>query len=163
MTPSAETIKTYKALAKESPDSMEVKIRANLEANCPKFNGNEDKFERCIDYLNSCAAEILGHRNGDVPDDVCYRICRDYFDDEIWRKEDEEDAARAAEAEARNAKKARKTAAKPVKQAAEERPVTAPDAAEVEAPGPEPETPAEPEEPAEKPAETAQLDLFGGI
>lgn len=96
------TIEAYKAMAKDSEcPSMETQIRENLERTCDKFAGNEDKFERCISYLEECAREILEGKNGDVPDEVCFRICRDYFNDEIWKKEDEEEARKKAEAEER--------------------------------------------------------------
>ena len=96
------TIEAYKAMAKDSEcPSMETQIRENLERTCDKFAGNEDKFERCISYLEECASEILEGKNGDVPDEVCFRICRDYFNDEIWKKEDEEEAREKAEAEER--------------------------------------------------------------
>ena len=96
------TIEAYKAMAKDSEcPSMETQIRENLERTCDKFAGNEDKFERCISYLEECASEILEGKNGDVPDEVCFRICRDYFNDEIWKKEDEEEARKKSEAEER--------------------------------------------------------------
>ena len=96
------TIEAYKAMAKDSEcPSMETQIRENLYRTCDKFAGNEDKFERCISYLEECASEILEGKNGDVPDEVCFRICRDYFNDEIWKKEDEEEAREKAEAEER--------------------------------------------------------------
>ena len=91
------TIEAYKAMAKDSEcPSMETQIRENLYRTCDKFAGNEDKFERCISYLEECASEILEGKNGDVPDEVCFRICRDYFNDEIWKKEDEEEAREKA-------------------------------------------------------------------
>ena len=96
------TIEAYKAMTKEQGcASMEAQIRENLERTCEKFAGNEDKFDRCISYLEECAQEILEGKNGDVPDDVCFRICRDYFNDEIWKAEDEEEARKKAEAEER--------------------------------------------------------------
>ena len=96
------TIEAYKAMAKDSEcPSMETQIRENLERTCDKFAGNEDKFDRCLSYLEDCASQILDGKNGDVPDEVCYRICRDYFNDEIWKKEDEEEAREKAEAEER--------------------------------------------------------------
>jgi hypothetical protein len=107
------TIEAYKAMAKDSEcPSMEAQIRENLLKTCEKFAGNEDKFERCLSYLEECASEILEGKNGDVPDEVCFRICRDYFNDEIWKKEDEEEAREKAEAEERAAKnEAKKKAA----------------------------------------------------
>lgn len=99
---SEATIEAYKAMAKDSEcPSMETQIRENLERTCDKFAGNEDKFERCISYLEDCASQILDGKSGDVPDEVCFRICRDYFNDEIWKKEDEEEAREKAEAEER--------------------------------------------------------------
>lgn len=119
MKPNKEQLEAYKAMAKASPDSMKAKIRAHLETNCPKFAGNEDRLDDCLDYLTDCAREILNSKSGEVADEVCYRICRDYFDDELWKKEDEEKAKHAAEAaeakkkEAdRKVKLARRTAAK---------------------------------------------------
>ena len=95
-------IAAYREMAKTAREnSMEAQIRASLESTCDKFAGHEDKFERCISYLEECASEILEGKNGDVPDEVCFRICRDYFNDEIWKKEDEEEAREKAEAEER--------------------------------------------------------------
>lgn len=119
MKPNKEQLEAYKEMAKASPYSMKAMIEANLKATCDKYAGHEDRLDDCIKYLNDCAREILGNKNGDVPDEVCYRICRDYFNDEIWKKEDEEKAKHAAEAaeakkkEAdRKVKLARRTAAK---------------------------------------------------
>ena len=118
--PNDKLLETYKAMAKDSavPD-MKAQIRADLEKTCDKFAGHEDKLDDCIDYLTDCAREILGGKNGDVPDEVCFRICRDYFNDEVWKAEEEEKAKHAAEAaeakkkEAdRKVKLARRTAAK---------------------------------------------------
>lgn len=96
------TIEAYKAIAKDSEcPSMETQIRENLERTCDKFAGNEDKLDRCISYLEDCASQILDGKSGDVPDEVCFRICRDYFNDEIWKVEDEEAAQAKAEAEER--------------------------------------------------------------
>lgn len=117
------TIDAYKAMAKDSEcPSMETQIRENLERTCDKFAGNEDKFERCISYLEECAKKILEGKNGDVPDEVCFRICRDYFNDEIWKVEDEEKAERDAKAKERAEKaEAKKKAAEEKKAAAEAR------------------------------------------
>lgn len=112
------TIEAYKAMANEQGcASMKEQIQENLERTCDKFAGNEDKFERCLSYLEKCASEILEGKNGDVPDEVCFRICRDYFNDEIWKVEDEEAAQAKAEAEERarraeEEKKAKKKAKK---------------------------------------------------
>lgn len=111
-----EQIAAYREMAKNaSENSMEAQIRANLESNCDKFAGNEDKFNRCMVFLKNVCIEMLGgedaaegdeNRNckklsGEIPDEVCFRICRDYFNDEIWKKEDEEEARKKAEAEER--------------------------------------------------------------
>ena len=112
------TIEAYKAMAKDSEcPSMETQIRENLERTCDKFAGNEDKLDRCISYLEDCASQILDGKSGDVPDEICFRICRDYFNDEIWKVEDEEAAQAKAEAEERakraeEEKKAKKKAKK---------------------------------------------------
>jgi hypothetical protein len=105
---------------------MEAQIRENLERTCEKFAGNEDKFERCISYLEECAQEILDGKNGDIPDEVCFRICRDYFNDEIWKAEDEENERKKAEKEknapAKSAKTKKKAPAKPTNPAPEPEP-----------------------------------------
>ena len=93
-----EQIAAYREMAKNaSENSMEAQIRANLESTCDKFAGNEDKFDRCMAFLVQCAKEILGGKNGEIPDEVCFRICRDYFNDEIWKAEEEERAKEKAE------------------------------------------------------------------
>lgn len=107
-----EQIAAYREMAKNASDnSMEAQIRANLESTCDKFAGNEDKFDRCMNFLVQCAKEILEGKNGDIPDEVCYRICRDYFNDEIWKAEDEEEERAKAKAE-KESKKNKKTAKK---------------------------------------------------
>lgn len=100
MKPTKEQIEAYKEMAKTSPDSMKAMIEANLKATCDKFAGHEDRLDDCLDYLTECAREILDHENGEVDNETCYRICRDYFNDELWAKEDEEKAAREAKRKA---------------------------------------------------------------
>lgn len=118
MEPTTEQIEAYKAMTKEQGcASMKEQIQENLERTCDKFAGNEDKLDRCISYLEDCASQILDGKSGDVPDEVCFRICRDYFNDEIWKVEDEEAAQAKAEAEERarraeEEKKAKKKAKK---------------------------------------------------
>jgi outer membrane biosynthesis protein TonB len=113
-----EQIAAYREMAKNaSANGMEAQIKANLEETCDKFAGNEDKFERCISYLEECAQEILEGKNGDVPDEVCFRICRDYFNDEIWKAEDEENEREKAEEERREKEKAEKEKNAPAKSA----------------------------------------------
>ena len=123
MKPNDETIEAYKKMAKESSGAdMKAQIQENLSMTCDKFAGNEDKLDRCIRYLTDCAREILDNKNGDVPDEVCFRICRDYFNDEIWKKEDEEEAKKKALEEkkaALEAKRAAKDAEKARKKEAE--------------------------------------------
>lgn len=117
------TIEAYKAMAKDSEcPSMETQIRENLERTCDKFAGNEDKFERCISYLEECAREILEGKNGDVPDEVCFRICRDFFNEELWKETDAEKAECEAKAKEKAEKaEAKKKAAEAKKAAAEAR------------------------------------------
>ena len=108
-----EQIAAYREMAKNAGEnSMEAQIRANLEATCDKFAGNEDKFDRCIDFLVKCANEILEGKNGDIPDEVCFRICRDYFNDGIWKAEDEERANAKDEKESKKNKKTDKRTGK---------------------------------------------------
>ena len=117
------TIEAYKAMAKDSEcPSMETQIRENLERTCDKFAGNEDKFERCLSYLEDCASQILDGKSGDVPDEVCYRICRDYFNDELWNVEEVKTKAKAAKIESKiqQAKFKKEKAAQAVKDAKEQ-------------------------------------------
>lgn len=111
-----QQIEDYKKMAKEAASvGMEARIKANLEKTCDKYKGNEDKFPGCIAYLVRVAKEILGGKNGEVDDNVCYRICRDYFNDEIWKKEEEEKAKNDLEAaKHKTAKKAEKAEKKTV-------------------------------------------------
>ena len=122
-----EQIAAYREMAKNAGEnSMEAQIRANLEATCDKFTGNEDKFDRCMAFLNKVCMEMLGGADaaedvqdenykklsGEIPDEVCFRICRDYFNDEIWKAEDEEEARKKAEEEERAKAKAEKESKK---------------------------------------------------
>lgn len=123
-------IAAYREMAKNaSENSMEAQIRANLESTCDKFAGNEDKFDRCIDFLKNVCLEMLGGEDaaegdengsyrtlsGDIPDEVCFRICRDYFNDEIWKAEDEENERKKAEEEERAKAKEKKAPGKSAK------------------------------------------------
>ena len=90
-----EQIATYKKMAKEAASvGMEARIKANLEKTCDKYKGHEDKLPGCIKYLVSVAKEILGGKNGEVADEVCFRICRDYFNDEIYLQKETKEAAK---------------------------------------------------------------------
>ena len=127
-----EQIAAYREMAKNaSENSMEAQIRANLESTCDKFAGNEDKFDRCMAFLKKVCLEMLGgedaaegdeNRNckklsGEIPDEVCFRICRDYFNDEIWKAEDEENERKKAEEERLAKEKAEKEKKAPGKSA----------------------------------------------
>lgn len=118
-----EQISAYREMAKNAGEnSMEAQIRANLEATCDKFAGNEDKFDRCMAFLVNCAKEILEGKNGEIPDEVCFRICRDYFNDEIWKAEDEEKAKKEESSKKKTEESAAKKAeADAKKRAAEEK------------------------------------------
>ena len=128
-----EQIAAYREMAKNaSENSMEAQIRANLESTCDKFAGNEDKFDRCMEFLKKVCLEMLGGEDaaegvedgnfktlsGEIPDEVCFRICRDYFNDEIWKAEDEKAERKKAEEEEQLAKaKAEKEKNAPAKSA----------------------------------------------
>ena len=127
-----EQIAAYREMAKNaSENSMEAQIRANLESTCDKFAGNEDKFDRCMEFLKKVCLEMLGGEDaaegnennickklsGEIPDEVCFRICRDYFNDEIWKAEDEENERKKAEEERRAKEKAEKEKKAPEKSA----------------------------------------------
>lgn len=146
-----EQIAAYREMAKNaSENSMEAQIKANLESTCDKFAGNEDKFDRCMDFLKNVCLEMLGGEDaaegvedgnfktlsGDIPDEVCFRICRDYFNDEIWKAEDEENERKKAEEE-RAKEKAEKEKKAPEKSAKAKK--KAPAKPTNPAPEPEPE------------------------
>jgi hypothetical protein len=147
-----EQIAAYREMAKNaSANGMEAQIRANLESTCDKFAGNEDKFDRCMEFLKKVCLEMLGgedaaegneNRNckklsGEIPDDVCFRICRDYFNDEIWKAEDEENERKKAEEERLAKEKAEKEKKSPEKSAKNKK--KAPARHTNSAPEPEPE------------------------
>lgn len=112
MKPTKDQLEAYKVMAKTSPTSMKAMIEANLKATCDKYAGHEDRLDDCIDYLTECARGILGSKSGEVDNETCFRICRDYFNDEIWKKEEEEKAEKAEK------RAARKKAAEEKKKAA---------------------------------------------
>lgn len=89
MKPDNQAIIAYKAMV-ESAIGMEEKCKDYLQKHCTKFN--PELMERCMKYLTECAKAILESKSGEVPDDVCYTICMDYFNDEIWKAEDKEQA-----------------------------------------------------------------------
>jgi hypothetical protein len=135
-----EKIAAYREMAKNaSENSMEDQIRANLESTCDKFAGNEDKFDRCMVFLKEVCLEMLGGKDaaegdengnyktlsGDIPDEVCFRICRDYFNDEIWKAEDEENERKKAEEERLAKEKAEKEKKTPEKSAKTKKKATA--------------------------------------
>ena len=128
-----EQIAEYREMAKNaSENSMEAQIKANLESTCDKFKGNENKFDRCMAFLVKCANEILEGENGDIPDEVCFRICRDYFNDEIWKAEDEERAKAKAEKESKKNKKTDKKTGKKTEKAQAEATKPAPESVAAE-------------------------------
>lgn len=104
-----EQIEAYKAMSQAAQPAMEECVRKHLEEHCLKYKGNEDKFDRCIKHLYETVLEMLGGEDaavdnqlsGQVPAQTCFKICTDYFDDEIWKLEDEEAAKERAEAERR--------------------------------------------------------------
>ena len=147
-----EQIAAYREMAKNAGEnSMEAQIRANLEATCDKFKGNEDKFDRCMAFLNNVCMEMLGgpdaaedvqdekykKLSGEIPDEVCFRICRDYFNDEIWKAEDEEEARKKAEEAERAKAKAEKESKKNKKTDKKTGKKTEKDQAEATKPAPE--------------------------
>lgn len=97
MKPTKEMLKEYAAIAKKSNRNMKDCIKAHLVANCPKFAGHEDKFDECIEYVTECAREILNGKNGEVADDACYKMARDFFNDELWDKDEKKTAKKASQ------------------------------------------------------------------
>lgn len=120
MKPTKEQIEAYKAMAASAPKAMEGCIRKYLEEHCQKYKGNEDKFDRCMKHLVENILEMLGGRDaavdnklsGAIPADTVFRICMDYFDDEVWKAEDEAEAKEKAEQEKREAERKARLAKK---------------------------------------------------
>lgn len=86
-------IENYKAMAKNSQRDMKTCIKKYLEDLAVKdelFRAKYDasKFEGCIRFVTECAKAIISGKYGEVADDVCYRIARDYFNDEVWKEDD---------------------------------------------------------------------------
>lgn len=108
-----EQIAAYTDMAKDKV-TMQMCIHAWLAANCEKFD--DTKLERCLKHLHDVVFEMLNGEDGEVPDEVCYRICLDYFNDEIWRKEDEEIERKEKERQAAEAKRKAKDKIKKTKQ-----------------------------------------------
>ena len=148
-----QQIEAYKKMAKEAASvDMDARIKANLEKTCDKYKGHEDKLPGCIAYLVSVAKEILGGKNGEVDDNVCFRICRDYFNDEIYISEEAEKSAKKilekkAPAKAKTKFKSTPTPPNPIIEAAKK----------AEDPKPEEKPVEKKEAPAPAPL---QLDLF---
>ena len=78
-----ELLEQYKAMAKQG--TMEERIDAHLKANCEKYDPK--KLKDCVKHLVDVARKILDGKNGEGPDEVCFKICRDYFNDELWKEE----------------------------------------------------------------------------
>lgn len=97
--PTEAQLKEYKAIAEKESVNMKACIRKHLEENCPKFKEHEDRFDDCIDFVTECARIILDNKSGDVADDACYKMARDYFNDDLWKVDDELKAAAKKEDE----------------------------------------------------------------
>lgn len=135
---SKERLEAYASKIGQTPEQQ---INEYLSVNCESYKGNEDKLQRCITHLNSVVREISKTGNGmtAVPDMVVFIICQDYFNEKLWKAEDEKAAKAKKEAEERAAK------AK----------------AEKEAKAKKAEDKKKAEEEKQK-AKDSQLDLFGG-
>ena len=142
-----EQIAAYREMSKNAGEnSMEAQIKANLESTCDKFKGNENKFDRCMAFLKNVCMEMMGGEDaaedvqdgnykklsGEIPDEVCFRICRDYFNDEIWKAEDEERAKAKAEKESKKNKKTSKKTGKKTEKAQAEATKPAPESVATE-------------------------------
>lgn len=93
-----ELLKEYKAMAEKSTRSMENAVKIyleNLAATVPAFAEKYDpkKIQLCLKFIIDCAKEILNGKNGNVDDEVCYKMARDYFEDELWKEEKAEKKA----------------------------------------------------------------------
>ena len=120
MKPTEEQLNAYKQMASQS-ETMKDVIKAHLVEHCQKYD--EALFDRCINHLYETVLEMLGGRDaavdnqlsGHVPAQTVFRICMDYYDDEIWKKEDEEEAREKAEQEKLEAERKAKAQKKPSK------------------------------------------------
>lgn len=100
--PKKEAVDQYRQMAQDIPENVMDIIREHLRENCPKFD--EAHFDGCMEYLQETFLEMLGGResarkgklSGAVHADVVFKICRDYFDDELWKAEQESDKERKA-------------------------------------------------------------------
>ena len=118
MKPSNEMLEAYKSMMASAPATMQEIIKAHLVANCRKYD--EKLFDRCFEYMQETVMEMLGGQEtavdnkleGAIPADIVFRICRDYFNDEIWKKEEEEQAEKDRRQKEAAEKKAAKKAAK---------------------------------------------------
>lgn len=136
---SKERLEAYASKIGQTPSEA---INEYLSVNCESYKGNEDKLPRAISHLQAVVRELPNaNKNGmaTVPDIVVFLICQDYFNEEMWKAEDEEAAKAKKEAEERAAK------AK----------------AEKEAKTKKAEDKKKAEEEKQK-AKDSQLDLFGG-
>ena len=102
MKPKKEAVDQYRQMVQDLLENDKDIIREHLRENCPKFD--EAHFDGCMEYLQETVLELLGGResarkgklSGAVHADVVFKICRDYFDDELWKIEQESDKERKA-------------------------------------------------------------------
>lgn len=104
MKPTKKQIKEYREIAEKESVNMKACIRKHLEENCPKFIGHEDRFDGCIEFVTECAKIILDNKSGGVADEACYKMARDYFNDELWKVDDELKEAAKKDEEERESK-----------------------------------------------------------
>lgn len=152
-------IEQYNQMFLESAEpTMEEQVRAHLKAEAerdPLFAEklDFDKIPDCMRFINECAQQLLKGQSGDVPDEICYKMARDFFNDRLWEEEETQE-----EKPAEKPKKAKKEKKKP--EPKEEKPVV------ITASADEVEEPVAEEKPAPVKASPAafnvnQLDLFG--
>lgn len=102
MKPKKEAVDQYRQMAQAIPENDKDIIREHLRENCSKFD--EAHFDGCMEYLQETVLELLGGResarkgklSGAVHADVVFKICRDYFDDELWKAKQESNKEREA-------------------------------------------------------------------
>lgn len=95
-----EIVKKYAQMAKESSRDMGTCLRNYLESLAKESESFRSKYDAervkdAIKYVIDCSREILNGKSGEVADEVCYKIARDYFEDEIWKEEPEKPAKKA--------------------------------------------------------------------
>ncbi len=122
MKPNQDYIKMYRQAEKANDGFLKTEIMKHLAASCPKFV--PERIDACIEHIKVYVCEMLGGRkaaksvngvdtlSGAVSSDTVFRMARDYFNDELWRN-DEDGETDGSEPETPAEAKESTTVAKP--------------------------------------------------